>query len=607
VSKAEGPEKGDRQPVGKHWKSLDLSGGAALLKRVDSDWPQRLQLVEEARNEELWQYGSASAGAVYRLQLTKTATGWLGACSCPGTRKSEAVPGAVVPCKHLLALLMLDSDCPFPEGREWQKKVAEEVEELKLEAMGAAPRPAAGSLSDGSEPKEESPRPADPTPPIPSENEAKEPASHPIASEIEKVAGAIEVVLSPAEVVHRCSALPIVSVCPAADVEDGISVGSDGIMGAVGTAVHNIFEKIAKGENLLAPDDEKAATMSGCSGSAEEVRIIAGMAWKLWNLGVTDRETGDVRGAPIKSFFRNPRTEVELEHTMKAPTGERVRIKGRADVFEVIVGDDGKKRAFIVDLKTGWKDRNHGEQLAGYATGALGMDKTIDEAVLIVAWARLGFYDVLVLTRSEVQDWARGFLRYSAVWDGRTYTTGEHCLYCRRASSCEARATNLRALVDVFRTTAGARQPDILDADGNLRDPDELAELLGAARQIGTCVEGFVRALSDQIGMRGAQPLAGQPGKALGFSERSNKRVIDAGKGWETLRKFLSDPELAAIVSIGLTPALDAVAKKAEKGKGAGAKRELEAALGAAGALPNVGKSRTLTVVPINEVREGGE
>jgi hypothetical protein len=381
---------------------------------------------------------------------------------------------------------------------------------------------------------------------------------------------------------------------------DELRVGTANVAGSIGTAVHSIFEKIVSRESD-APwqnEIEKAAALAGCAESTDDVRMLSSMAWRLWHVGIKD-ESGEQKTAPVKSLFLSPQTEVEVAHTMRAPGGETVTLTGRADVFEII-GD----RAVILDLKTGYKDRNHAEQLVGYAVGAMGQHTEIQSVSLVVMWARLGYYDVLTLTREEVKGWVRHFLAYEAVWDGRTYVTGEHCTYCRRAASCEARARQLRTYADLFRNDRGKDVPALCDAEGNLVDPDTLAEWLAASRQIKACCEGFSQALADQIALVGAQPLAKQPGKALGFSERSKPRVINAGKGWGVLREHMSDVELASLVSIGLTPALDLVAKKAEKGKGASAKRELEAALRDADALPDVGKSRTLTVITINE---GGE
>jgi hypothetical protein len=386
--------------------------------------------------------------------------------------------------------------------------------------------------------------------------------------------------------------------------EGELRIGTANVAGAIGTAVHSIFEKIVSRESD-APwqnEIEKAAALAGCAESMDDVRMLSAMAWRLWHVGIKD-EAGNEKAAPAKSLFQSPQTEVEVAHTMRAPGGETVTLTGRADVFEII-GD----RAVILDLKTGYKDRNHAEQLLGYAVGAMGKYKEIQSVSLVVMWARLGYYDVLVMSREEVKNWVRHFLAYEAVWDGRRYVTGEHCLgenpRCLRALTCPARMAKLRSNVDLFRDKGSANVPAICDAEGNLVDADTLAEWLAASRQIKACCEGFSQALADQIGMVGAQPLAKQPGKALGFSERSKPRVINAGKGWGVLREHMSDEELASLVSIGLTPALDLVAKKAEKGKGASAKRELEAALRDVDALPDVGKSRTLTVITINE---GGE
>ena len=584
-----------RMPVGARWKALDLSAGAELFKKLDPDWPERLKLLEGGL-EEVWEYKSASTGAVYRLQLTLTEGGALGACSCPGTRKSE-IAGAIIPCKHIVALLALDPDCPIQGAGDYTMG-AREGQQIEPSGQKSAETVAAGKEAavetEATETHQET------TPAAPIEQEAPRMASssetgQETAEQSKATDGKNPArVEAMADIVHRCSALPLVSVCPAAVGDDVLSIGGASEAGAVGTAVHALFEQIVRGEEITGGDVAKACALSGCPDSADEVRMLAYMTLRLWITGRTN-EAGAVLAGPVRSFFEHPQAEVELEHTMTAPRGVLVKIKGRCDLYERI-----GKRAVILDLKTGRRDRNHAEQLAGYAVAAMGMDKELEEVSLIVLWARLGYYDVLTMTRAEVKAWASGFLRHSAVWDGKSYTTGEHCTYCRRAATCEARAADLRAKVALFRNADGATVPAIIDEAGKLRDPDELAMLLGTARQIESCCRAVGRALESQIDLVGAQPLR-EPGKALGFSERSKARVVEPRAGWPVLQKYLSADELAGVVSVGLTGVLDTVAKKAEKGKGAAAKRQIEAELREAGALPDPGKSRTLTVIEINQ------
>jgi hypothetical protein len=63
------------------------------------------------------------------------------------------------------------------------------------------------------------------------------------------------------------------------------------------------------------------------------------------------------------------------------------------------------------------------------------------------------------------------------------------------------------------------------------------------------------------------------------------RREIDPLAAWPVLEQRLTDAELAGCLSVSVKAIEDAVAVKAEKRKGAAAKRELAAALEAAQAL----------------------
>lgn len=581
----EGRKKKETRPVGTRWKTLDVTRGEELLKRLDPDWPARLRLVEDGGNEELWEYRSATdEGKWYRLQATKTITGWLGACACPGTRVSDVAPGAIVPCKHLTALMILGKESGIPGAEECMTATMSALEKEPPSVPTIEPDRAPAMPDRGIDARE----PEKPALGGPGLTERP----NPVALRAPKTEA----------IRHSASSLPLVCECSAASrAVPGPLIGSSGEAADIGSAVHELFEMVVQGKEITGGDIASAVARHGVTDKADEVRILAYLARKQWRDGITG--DASVISPPLRTYFEKPQTEVEMNHTMTTPQGVKVTLTMRADVFEIINDEERSVlRAVVLDLKTGRRDRNHTNQLMGYAVGACGKDKRIDEVTLIASWVNLGFYDAITVSRAQVIEWAQRFLKYSAVWDGRSYTTGEHCTYCPHAMTCEARHARARALAVPFVDVplSEVRVPAIFDAEGNLRNVDELAACLTAARAIQKAAKDWIWELELVIGERGAQPIPGQLGMVLGFSERAGKRKIEPTKGWPILKQWLPDAELAPLLEIGLTAVQEAVAAKAEKGKGAAAKRQVEADLRAVDAVVDGKPSRTLMALVAN-------
>lgn len=315
----------------------------------------------------------------------------------------------------------------------------------------------------------------------------------------------------------------------------------------LGTAVHDAMRSIVQGVPV---DVAIIALRHGVD--PKELGPLVAFGRKAW--------------AELEPSFPLPETEVEVELRANA-----FLLTGHIDLLSVI----GKQGRFG-DWKSGRKESSdYYDQIAGYATTLI-LDRGLDEAIGTVAWLRSQTVETFRFTRADAIAFAERIAAQLA--PGTRYRHGEHCAYCPRSHDCAA-------LVAVTRRDAAMFAMGAADVDALVQKapPAVVVDARRRLKVIETFADSFDKSVRRRIAIEG--PLPSGDGNVLALVEENGKREVDTAKAWPVLQERLSDDELAACVTVSAASADEIVAKKAGKGKGAAAKRELAVLLEAAGAV----------------------
>ncbi len=352
----------------------------------------------------------------------------------------------------------------------------------------------------------------------------------------------------------RCSALPRIMKCGRSAELDGLLVDEWNDAAPLGTAVHDVLRPIVEGRSSAPSDDEIEAAALRWDVNKKELSILAWAGFKIW------QEIGP-------SFGTDPRTEVEYGGFFFATR----RLTGHVDVDAVVPADINDAGAGMelrqLDWKSGRVDRGYGHQVRGYMALGLLEHKECVRATHLVAWLRDQEVEPYRMTRPQMLAF---FSDLDAALAKTEHVVGNHCSFCPKRATCEARLAMGRADVAIM----GGEPLDVSQLA-----PEQLGKLWDAwdrASRVGASFEKAVRALVEE---RGAVSLGD---RTLTLTP-VEKREVDTAKAWPVVEARV--PDMAEVVEIKLTAARDAVKAKAGKGQGAKAIRELDEALAAAGAV----------------------
>lgn len=364
----------------------------------------------------------------------------------------------------------------------------------------------------------------------------------------------------------RCSGLPLVHRCPGAARTGGLRVDAAHESADTGTAAHEGLARLVETGRVDWDAIPALALKHQCD--EEELRILIALGAKLWE--------------EVKGTFPEPLTEQLLRYDVGS-----VLLTGHADVL-CRVGD----YAILADWKTGRRDSDYSEQLRGYAALALLEDNRLLSATAYVLWVRDAAVECYTMTRAGLYEWLKRLEAEVVQWDG-TYRTGKHCQYCPRLHECPAGHALVRSAV------AAVANQDV-DAAAVLRDlpPEQivqLIELADIARSQAERVRAAVRALVEENG-----DIVGG-GKRLTL-EQVERRKLKTLAAFPVLQeRGFGDEEMAQVIDISVKQAESIVAKRAGKGKGAAAVRELKAALEGANAVDIETVTRLVTRREVSE------
>lgn len=348
----------------------------------------------------------------------------------------------------------------------------------------------------------------------------------------------------------RCSGLPLAFRCPGAARGGALRIDDVHESADTGTAAHAGLARLVETGRVDWDAIPELARRHGCE--EEELRILIALGAKLWE--------------EVKESFPEPVTEQLLRYTLGPVT-----LTGHTDILSRVL-----RHAIIGDWKTGRRDSDYSEQLKGYAALALLEDGQLETATAYVLWVRDGAVEQYTMTRSKLREWLLHLETDLVHWDG-TYRPGKQCQYCPRLHECPAGHALVRSAV------AAIANQDVDDAK-LLRDlpREQIIQLIeqadivkGQAERIRAAARKLVEEQGDIVAS----------GKRLTL-EQVNQRRVDTLKAFPVLEeRGFDDAALAEVIDISVKQAENIVAKRAGKGKGAAAVRELRAALEGANAI----------------------
>lgn len=358
------------------------------------------------------------------------------------------------------------------------------------------------------------------------------------------------------DVIHvRCSSLPLAFKCPASTRPGRVPVNETHKAADTGTAGHEGHATMVRTGQV----DWEAVPGLAKKHEVEEaeLRVLLALGAQLWE--------------KLRDSFPNASAEVPLKKQIG-----RVLLTGHPDVMAA-----SGTVLRILDWKDGRLDKDYREQLLGYC--ALGLLTTgAESAESGIAWVRDGEFEAHSMDREALWIWMQRIEDEIVQWNG-TYRPGAHCHYCPRSHECPA--ANALARRD-FAIVADRDLPGRIEDGPTLREmiqrePEKIVALLERADLAAKVAERVRAAIKEEV-IRAGDIVGG--GKRLTL-QRKERRHLNVLQAFPILQEKLEDPEMAEVIDISLPKASELIGKKAGKGNGARAKRELEAELVHAGAI----------------------
>jgi hypothetical protein len=351
----------------------------------------------------------------------------------------------------------------------------------------------------------------------------------------------------------RCSALPLAVRCPGSIRPSKVAINASHEAADDGTAAHAILKTLPRAGQI---DWDSIPTVAKEHGAnPDETRMLCAMGVKLWG--------------QVKASFQGAFTETRVEKEV-APG---IVLTGHADIAAV------SERALRgADWKTGRKDRDHAHQLKGYAALMLLSSEDFDEVTWTGLWVRTQEIENYTMNRAGAERWLSELVARVVNWDG-VFHPGSHCAHCPRNHECEAANALLRRDLAVI---ADRSLIESVEFGLDTMTPAEQVAIfrkadlvVDFAQRVRAAVKAHVEAHGDIVA----------DGVRLTVTEET-RRELDPLKAWPLLEAAgFTDEDFARAMTIGISKVEKVMREKAGKGQGAGAVRELDAKLRAAGAI----------------------
>jgi hypothetical protein len=248
-------------------------------------------------------------------------------------------------------------------------------------------------------------------------------------------------------------------------------------------------------------------------------------------------------------------------------------LSGHIDVLSVDVCV-----ARAVDWKTGRKDADYSQQMRAYAALILLQDSDLELVTVTICWLRETEIERYTMSRYEAEEWLDQVQAQIVNWDG-TYRPGTHCVHCPRAHDCPAAQAVQRRDIALFtRDLVGHVECDLA-----VMPNEQIIDLHRKARVVSEYAKRVTDAIRQHVLANGE--IVAPSGERLA-TVIEPRRSADTARAWPVLEAAgFNDDDFVACVDISLTDAESIVAKRAGRGKGAEAVRQLRAKLDAAEAV----------------------
>lgn len=358
----------------------------------------------------------------------------------------------------------------------------------------------------------------------------------------------------------RASRAPLAFACPGSIRPASIALSAEGTASRVGTATHAALQVLAESGSIDWDGIPELAARHDVN--PEEVRILCGMASKLW--------------PTLSPSFPGALTEVYLSADRQATDGTQYALTGHADILSI-----SGTVARVGDWKTGRHDANYAQQMRAYAALALLDDHTLTEATATVIWIRDGEIENYTMKREALRPWLSELEERVVAWDG-VFHPGGHCdgQFCPRSHECEASKALVR------RDVAAISSRELVaraEAELATMAPDELIELHRKADLVKRYAERIDDAIRLHVLEHGA--VKGTQGTMLTI-DASVRREINPVAAWPVLEAAgFVDEDFAECMDLRISRVEKRVAEKAGRGNGAAAIRELKSKLDEAKAV----------------------
>ena len=367
----------------------------------------------------------------------------------------------------------------------------------------------------------------------------------------------------------RASRLPLTMACSASLVDDGSPrLARDNELAKLGTAAHLVVTDRIAGRYNDADIDEIAARFMVDPG---ELGMLVGRAWSIWNL-------------EMKAFFAAPQVE---EYLSFSDDDAGLLLTGHADIISTMALES-ERQARIADIKTGFRDDDHGHQLRAYAFLAIQKWPTAETVYAAVIRPREGTRDGWVWTREELYGWYAELLAKLA--KRNEYNPDPRwCGICPRGLSCPAKGVMLsNALSLLLETTDQVTGLDPVRLTGLPADPVERGTMLAAlkdrAKAITDACEFAMKLVKIEVAEAGGR-LPTDDGRELVIVEQTQRQIVPA-KAWDILAGTIGEGVvLEECVSISKGDVEVAVKRTAGKGMKGKVVAELMERLATAGAI----------------------
>lgn len=348
----------------------------------------------------------------------------------------------------------------------------------------------------------------------------------------------------------RCSSLPIAFRCGGSVRPGDLAINDTSDLAELGTAAHAGLAGLVDTGRL--DWDGVPELAKGHGFNEKELRMLLSDGAKLWEA--------------VKDSFPDARSEVAFEHQ-----GDGYVLTGHVDVLA-----RSGYTARLADWKGGRLDASYKEQLHGYAALALFDDPSLDDAEGGILWVRDGDFEPYALRRNQLPAWEERLISEVVRWDG-TYRPGPHCSHCKRRHECPA--ANALARYDV----AAIANVDLEQAALDRMTPQQKVFLVVQARDVEKKAQRAIALIRQDVKDHG--DVVGEEQRLT--LQEEERRVVDVLKAFPILAEGhgFGDEEMAQILSMSISEAESIVAKRAGKGNGAKAVRELRAQLTAADAV----------------------